>query len=486
MGFTEAIFILSILLIISVILSKISSKIAIPGLLIFIVIGILAGSDGILKIPFDNYIFAQNLGIIAISFILFMGGLGIKTKELKPVFKEGIVLSTFGVIITAIILAYLSYKFLNLDLNKAMLLGAIISSTDAAAVFNILRNKHISLKNNLKPLLEFESGSNDPMAIFLTLAAIAIIKGQLNTFSLCFILIRQMTIGIILGYLISKIFIYIINKIKPDYDGLYVVLTFGCVLFTYSIISLLNANGFIGVYVCGLYFAKNAFVNKKIITKFHDAIAWLFQIVLFLILGLLVDLKYSFAFAKSAFFAFLILTFIARPIATIPISLIFKRKINEALMIAWVGLRGAAPIVLATFPMNYNIIESREIFSIVFFIVIYSLIFQGTTIAKLSKILKVDAKLNPVLEDILEYREENTNNKLIAFTVKNGSIACNKKLFELNLPTEAIINLVYKKGEYIVPNPLIELNENDVVFILMNKEKEEDVRNIICKKKEGN
>lgn len=381
----EILLIAAILLMCAIIFNKIGGKFGVPSLIIFIFVGILAGSDGILGIYFEDYTFAQFVGIVAISYILFMGGLSVNIDELKPVVAEGSVLATFGVFLTGLITGVCSYYLLNLSFLECLLLGGIISSTDAAAVFGVLRSKSISLTNNLRPLLEFESGSNDPMAVFLTLGVIGLIIGQINPVGLFFDFFKQMLLGIVLGLIIAKATVLIINKIKLEYDSLYVVITLASVLFTYSFITLTGGNGFIGVYVCGLAMAAMKFVNKKTLIKFHDAVAWLMQIVMFLILGMLVNFRDGFAYTGQAFLIAVILTFVARPLAVFITTIPFKRSFKEKLMISWVGLRGAAPIVLATFPLTENIPHAREIFNIVFFVVIISVLLQGTTIPYIAK-----------------------------------------------------------------------------------------------------
>lgn len=479
----EILLIASILLISAIIFNKIGGKFGVPSLVIFILVGILAGSDGILGIYFEDFTLAQFVGIVAISYILFMGGLSVNIKELKPVVTEGSVLATLGVFATGIIVGLCSYFLLDLPMLECMLLGAIISSTDAAAVFGVLRSKSISLDYNLKPLLEFESGSNDPMAVFLTLGVIGLITGQLDSLGLVFDFFKQMLLGIAFGYLIARRTAWIINRIRLEYDSLYVVITLASVLFTYSFISIIGGNGFIGVYICGLALASMKFVNKKTLIKFHDAVAWLMQIVMFLILGLLVNFKDGFAYTKQAFLIALILTFVARPIAVFLTTFPFKRSLKEKLMISWVGLRGAAPIVLATFPLTENVPHAMEIFNIVFFVVIISVLLQGTTIPYFAKLLKVDAPLEVNHDSVLEYGGKDSNNKMIEFTVADNAEAAGKQLFELNLPQGALVSLIYKNGEYIIPTGSTTIEPCDVLFVLMDKTKETQVRKIICTEK---
>lgn len=480
MIFNEILLIASVLLMSAIIFNKVGGKFGVPSLLIFILVGILAGSDGILGIQFEDFSLAQNVGIVAISYILFMGGLSVNIDEIKPIIKEGIVLATAGVFVTAIIVGLCSYYLLNLSILECFLLGAIISSTDAAAVFGVLRSKSISLANNLKPLLEFESGSNDPMAVFLTLGVIGLILNKLNPTELVFDFFKQMILGIALGFIIAKLTTKIINKIKLEYDSLYVVITLACVIFTYSFISIIGGNGFIGVYVCGLAMAGEKFVNKKTLIKFHDAIAWLMQIIMFLILGLLVNFKEGFVHTKEALIVALIITFVARPIAVFLCDIGFNRSVKEKLMISWVGLRGAAPIVLATFPLTAEIPHATEIFNIVFFVVIISVLLQGTTIPYIAKILGIDAPLEVQHDSIIEYGDKDPNNQMIEFTVADKSKAVGKQIYELNLPKGTLVSLIYKKGEYIIPTGSTVIEACDVLFILMDRTRENIVREIIC------
>ncbi len=480
MIFNEILLIASVLLMSAIIFNKVGGKFGVPSLLLFILVGILAGTDGILGIQFEDFSLAQNVGIVAISYILFMGGLSVNIDEIKPVIKEGIILATAGVFVTAIIVGICSYYLLNLSILECFLLGAIISSTDAAAVFGVLRSKSISLANNLKPLLEFESGSNDPMAVFLTLGVIGLILNQLNPTELVFDFFKQMILGITLGFIIAKLTAKIINKIKLEYDSLYVVITLACVIFTYSFISIIGGNGFIGVYVCGLAMAGEKFVNKKTLIKFHDAVAWLMQIIMFLILGLLVNFKEGFVHTKEALIVALIITFVARPIAVFLCDIGFNRSVKEKLMISWVGLRGAAPIVLATFPLTAGIPHATEIFNIVFFVVIISVLLQGTTIPYIAKILGIDAPLEVQHDSIIEYGDKDPNNQMIEFTVADKSKAVGKQIYELNLPKGTLVSLIYKKGEYIIPTGSTVIEACDVLFILMDRTRENIVREIIC------
>ena len=337
MSFNLLLLIVSVLLFISILINHLGMKFGLPSLLIFILVGVLAGSDGILKIHFEDYFLAQQVGIIAITYILFMGGLSFERKSLNQIALEGILLATVGVLVTALLVGAISYYIVDLPLLECLLLGAIVSSTDAAAVFSILRSKNITLKGNLKPLLEFESGSNDPMAVFLTLGVIGLILSQLNIASLFFAFIKQFSIGIILGTLLANVTVWFINRLHFAYESLYVVITLSSVLFTYSGTELAGGNGFIAVYILGLAMSGMKFKEKLHLVKIHDSFAWIAQIVMFMILGLLVNLKTGFSFIIKSLYISLILIFVARPIAVFLISYPIRKNLRETLLIGWVG-----------------------------------------------------------------------------------------------------------------------------------------------------
>lgn len=451
--------------------SKIASRFGIPALLLFIGVGILAGSDGIGGIYFDNYFVAQHVGIVALSFILFSGGLSIEKGSIRPVFRDGLVLATVGVFLTALIVAVVAHKFLNFPWIESLLLGSIISSTDAAAVFSVLRSRNVSLKGQLKPLLEFESGSNDPMAVFLTVGVISLIAAKSsNIANLIPMFLQQMIIGGIVGYLVGKLTIYLINRSKLEYDGLYSVLTIATVIFSYSIASLIGGNGFLAVYVAGLIMASHDFIYKNSIIKLHDGIAWLMQIGMFLTLGLLVFLKnVAFEVIPGVLIAF-VLMFIARPIAVFLTLHFSKINIREKLMISWVGLRGAAPIVLATFPLLAGVPEAHRIFNIVFFVVIISVIFQGTSIPFVAKLLKVDAPLDVKPRYPIEFEAtEGIKSELVEIVITVDSPALGKRLQELGMPSNSLIVLIFRDNEFVVPNGSSTLEKDDLALVLADK-----------------
>ena len=347
-----------------------------------------------------------------------------------------------------------------------------MSSTDAAAVFAVLRSKGISLKKKLKPLLELESGSNDPMAIFLTIGLIQLITNPgsslLNLIGLFF---QQMLIGAVIGYGMGKVMQYLINHLKLGYEGLYPVLTLSLVFITFGLADFLKGSGFLAVYIAGIVLGQQDFLHQKSLMHFHDGMAWIMQIVMFLGLGLLV---FPSQVARITGVALLIagcLMFIARPISVF-ISLIpSKLGWREKTFISWVGLRGAAPIILATFPLVARLEQANLIFNIVFFVVLTSVLMQGTSLAPVAKLLKVDAPIIPKRMYPIEYVPmTGLKGELKELPVPPGSAMIGKAIFELGLPDEFLIILIARDNDFMMPSGGTVLQGNDTLLVLSDKE----------------
>lgn len=372
------------ILAISIYASKLSVKFGVPLLLIFLGIGMLMGSDGILGIEFNNPSLAQAIGTIALLFILYDGGLSTVYKDIKPVLSEGIVLATLGVIITALATAVCVYVLLDFTVLEALLLGSIVSSTDAAAVFAILRAKDLALKNNIGALLELESGSNDPMAIFLTLTILQIISltnlESLPYADLLWQLFLQFLLGGTLGYFFGIAFPIVCKRLRIGQPGLYSLLSVAWLLLIYGITTKVGGNGFLCIYLAGILSNRENFPYKQNIIAFHDAIAWMMQIVVFLALGLLVFPSQLPAVALPAIIIACFLMFVARPLSVFATLVKSRYTTNEKLFISWVGLRGAVPIVLATYPFMAGLSSSSEMFNMVFFMVLVSVFLQGISL----------------------------------------------------------------------------------------------------------
>lgn len=458
----------SILLVVSIFMSRVSSRFGIPVLVFFLAIGMLAGSDGPGGIYFDNAWAAKSLGIVALSLILFSGGLDTDWPSMRPVFRQGLMLSTFGVLVTAFLTGVFAVLVLQWSLLQGFLLGSIVSSTDAAAVFAVLKSKHISLKKNLQPLLELESGSNDPMAVFLTLSFIdLIITPARSAWTLIPNFLIQMSIGALMGWAMSRVIIWTVNRLDLEYEGLYPVLTTSLALLTYSLTSTLGGNGFLAVYLAGILVGRENFLFKKSLLRFHDGVAWLMQIMMFVTLGLLVfpSKLPSVVVPGLMIAAFLIL--IARPISVFLSLFGSGMSVQEKRMVSWVGLRGAAPVILATFVLLAGVEGSGTIFNIVFFIVLTSVLVQGTTIPWFARLLGVDAPLTVKRRYPIEYEQVTpTNTELAELMVPYNSFVTGRAIFEIGFPMEARITLVCRNEAFIVATGKTVLEGGDVLLVL--------------------
>jgi len=391
----------AILLFLSVLVGKTGAKFGVPALLLFLGVGMLAGSDGF-GIYFDSPQIAQFIGTVALCIILFSGGMDTHYREIKPILAPGVTLATLGVLMTTIITGLFIYSLsdllpgnFQLGLLESMLLAAVMSSTDSASVFSILRSKGISLKERLRPTLELESGSNDPMAYMLTILLIQVIEiGVIDWPHSIVLLFMQLSIGAAAGFALGYAIVWIINRINVPNESLYPVLLFSCVFFVFAFTNLLQGNGYLAVYIAGLVVGNRKLVHKRSLTTFFDGFTWLFQIVMFLTLGLLVNPSELPAVAGVGLLVAIFMIVVSRPISVFACLLPFRRFTTRArVYISWVGLRGAVPIIFATYPlMSAEIPNARMIFNIVFFVTIVSLLVQGTTVSAMARWLGLVGK----------------------------------------------------------------------------------------------
>jgi len=471
----------SILLLFSVLISRAFGKLGVPSLLLFLAIGMLAGSDGPGGIYFDDPWLAQSLGVVALVFILFAGGLDTNWKSIRPVLWQGLALSTFGVFITALLVGIFSSLLLGLSYLEGLLLASIVSSTDAAAVFAVLRSKKISLKGNLKPLLEFESGSNDPMAVFLTIGFIQLLQNPTaSMFTLVPMFFQQMAVGAVAGYSMGKVIVLIINRIRLEYEGLYPVLTLSLVLLTYGGTVWVGGNGFLAIYLVGLVMGNSNFIHKKSLISFHDGVAWLMQIAMFLTLGLLVFPSHLIPVMGSSLLVTAFLMLVGRPVSVMLCLFFSPFSLREKTMVSWVGLRGSVPIILATFPLLAGLPNAETMFNIVFFIVITSVLLQGTWIPLVSRFLKVDAPLIPKPQPPLEFTPScDLKSELVEIAVPQFSQVIGKQILELGLPQGALIVLVSKADGCLTPNGGTILEAGDQLLFLANKDDIVKIRTLV-------
>lgn len=461
----------SLLLFTSIIAGKTSYKFGVPTLLLFLAIGMLAGSDGIGGIRFDDPKLAQFIGIVSLNYILFSGGLDTNWTSVRPILKEGLILSTIGVLLTAVSLGTFVWVITDFTIEESLLLGSIVSSTDAAAVFSILRSKSLALKSNLRPTLELESGSNDPMAYVLTIACLTLVTDQNHSFlSILPLFLQQMILGGIAGFAFGILSKFIINRIKLDFEGLYPVLVIALMFITFSATDFVGGNGFLAIYICAVYLGNQDLIHKKTILKVFDGLAWLMQIVLFLTLGLLVFPSQIIPYIGIGLLTSLFLIVIARPISVFLSLAFFRMKLRRRFYVSWVGLRGAVPIVFATYPLLAGIDKANMIFNIVFFISVTSVLIQGTTLSIVAKWLKValpeQAKTFTATDLLLA---ENPKAEMKEIFIPMGCYAVDKKIVELSFPQNAIIAMIKRDDSYIMPNGSTTIEGQDILIVLADR-----------------
>lgn len=467
----------SVLLFVSIVVSKTGYRFGVPTLLVFLLVGMLFGSDG-LGLQFHNAGEAQFIGMVALSIILFTGGMDTKFTEIKPILTPGILLSTFGVLLTTIFTGFFIYWVsgyeqisITMPLITAMLLAATMSSTDSASVFNILRSQNMNLKHNLRPMLELESGSNDPMAYMLTIVLIQFINSSgmgiadiLGSFAIQFI------VGGAAGFLLGKLAILILNKINLNNQSLYPILLLSFIFFTFTVTDLCKGNGYLAVYIAGIIVGNARIVNWREISTFMNGMTWLFQIIMFLTLGLLVNPHEMVGIAIPALLIGVFMIIVARPLSVFLCLLPFKKlNFNSRLFVSWVGLRGAVPIIFATYPVVANVPGSNQIFNIVFFITILSLVIQGTTISWVARLLHLDMPLEKTGNDFGVELPEEINTDLRDIVLTEEMLAGGNRLVDMNLPKGTLVMLVKRGDEFMIPNGTLHLHAGDKLLIISEK-----------------
>lgn len=464
---------LAMLMIAAILASKASTKLGIPALLLFIGIGMLAGSDGPGGMAFEDAAFAKDLGLLSLALILFAGGLETPWESIRPVLWRGLSLATIGVVATAAMVGVFAHYVFKFDMITALLLGAVVSSTDAAAIFGVLRGRSIKLKHKLGPLLELESGSNDPVAVLLTIGLTALASDpNASPLSLIPRLLLELPVGALVGYFGAIGAIWLINHIRLQYDGLYSVLTIATVFFIYGFAHLLHGSGFLGVYVAGIVFGSRNFLHKIAITQFHEGLAWLMQIAMFIVLGLLVFPKELLTVTGPGLALSAFVIFVARPVS-VYISLLRAHMTKRTkFFVAWAGLRGAVPIILATFPLIEGVPHARMIFNLVFFVVLTSVLIQGTALEWMANLLSVRAPMPAIEPDL----KPAGNDDLIEIYIDAHDRAAGKQVVELGLPNTALIVLLRRHGESYIPRGGTVLVPGDVILIATRRHDEDELR----------
>jgi len=455
------------LLLLGVVASKAAVRLGVPALLLFLGVGVLAGVDGPGGIAFDNVALARNVGVVALAFILFSGGLDTQWRNARTVLIPGALLATVGVVVTATVVGVVAAVALDLPWATGLLLGAVVSSTDAAAVFSILRSQSVGLRPRVRDLLELESGSNDPMAAFLTIALLEFALGDVSAVGLVPLFFLQMGVGAAVGFGVARLAVEGVNRLRLEYEGLYPVVTLALVGVVYGAAALLGGSGFLAVYMAGLVLGNSHVVHRRSLGRFHDAIAWLAQIAMFLVLGLLVAPSEVIKVAVPALAVSAVLIFVARPLA-VAISLLPTRtSARDTAMVGWVGLRGAVPIILATFPLEAGLEGADTVFNVVFFVVLVSVLVQGTTIPLVAGWLKVTGPVPTAPAYPIEsVAHPHAGAALHEINVPAGSAVNRCRVFELGLPEDVLIVLIDRAGEVIVPRGETLVHDGDRLMVL--------------------
>lgn len=440
------------LLAFSVLASKASSALGVPFLIIFLGIGMLAGSDGPGGIEFDNYPLAFAIGSVSLALILFDGGLRTSFGSIRPVLAVGISLATIGVLATALITSGFAILVLKLSVSEALLLGAIVSSTDAAAVFAILRSRRLALRGRLKQVLEFEAGSNDPMAIFLTMAVLAVTAGQMTADGqLASMFFSQAALGLGAGWIGGLGMRWLTNWIGLEYEGLYSVLILGLAILLFAGTTALGGSGFLAVYVAGLLLGNSKFIHKMSILRFHDGIAWIAQISLFLALGLLVFPSRLMGVWQEGLALAVFLMLVARPLSVLVAAPLSRFSLPERAFISWVGLRGAAPIILATLPWIAGMPRAEYLFELVFFVVLISVIVQGISVPPVARALRLTDPLDAEARDDAALQLLPVGFFIVDIEVLPNSSAVDQKLVSLKLPPGVVLTSLQRDDGVLVP-----------------------------------
>ncbi len=471
----------AVLLLLGVLASKASHRLGIPALLMFLALGMLAGSDGPGGVYFDDHWLAQFLGSVALAYILFAGGLNTSWIVVRPVLLPSAMLSTLGVVLTAVLLGAFAHLVLKIDLTVSLLLGAIVSSTDAAAVFSILRSHDVRLRGHLEPLLELESGSNDPMAVFLTVGLTRMLSDpEVSLVDLLPQFLIQFGVGGVLGFIFGKLVVWLINNLRLHAEGLYPVLTFALVLFVFGVSSALQGNGFLAVYLAGITMGNHSFLHRRSLARFHDGLAWLMQIVMFLMLGLLVFPSRLVTIAGIGLVVAVFLMLVARPLSVMLTLVPFRIPLAEKAILSWVGLRGAVPIVLATFPLLADVPQANVLFDVVFFVVLTSVLIQGTSIPRVARWLGVhEPQLARSAAPIHEEFVDRCGGELVEITLHEESPAVGRRIVDLDLPPETLVVLIKRHGEFIIPRGSVALEAGDQVLIAAGAETLDKTRKIL-------
>lgn len=473
---------ISFLFFLSILACKAGYRFGVPLLLLFLGVGMACGSDG-LGIQFSSLPMAQAIGTVALCVILFSGGLDTKISDIQPVLGPGLVLATLGVVLTTFVSGLFIYLLFNvplggsmsvavpLSLMSSLLLAASMSSTDSASVFSILRGKRLHLRNNLRPMLELESGSNDPMAYMLTVTLIGLLSqgGEPDYGEAFLVLITQFLVGALGGFAFGKIFVWIINRLKIENASLYPIAVLTACIFVFSVSHFIGGNSYLAVYVGGVVMGNSRFVHKRSSVNFFDGLAWLSQLLVFLTLGLLVNPHELVPLIVPGLIVSCVMIFISRPLSVFGSLAPFRGIATKSkVFLSWVGLRGAVPIIFAILALAADVPHARMLFNIVFVCTLVSLVVQGTTLALMAKRLDLidePKELGRVKDFDMEFSDD-IKSVMAELTISEQVLNYGNKLLSLPIPETALAVLVRRDDSYFVPTGKTELELGDKVLLI--------------------
>lgn len=468
----QIILLAAVLLLLGIASSKASARLGLPVLVLFLLVGMLAGENGIGGIVFDDAVTAHALGSLALAFILYDGGLQSSTAAIKAVWKPAGILATLGVVVTAVITGIGASWILDLPLLEGILLGSIVGSTDAAAVFAQMRNAGLHIRERIKDLLEVESASNDPMAIFLTVGLLEVLVNDMSLgMGFLQLFFMQMGLGAFVGIGVGKAAVWLINRIHLNATGLYTVMVVAIGLLSFGIAANLGGSGFLAIYLTGIVVGNSRFVFQRGSFLFMDGLAWLSQITMFVVLGLLSNPEELIKVWKEGLAVAAVLILVARPVAVLPVLAPMGFSAREMSFVSWVGLRGSVPIMLAIFPLVFGLPGAALIFDVVFFVVLISAIVQGGTMAMVSRWLGL-AEPVPVTPaatlEIISVAEIGVD--IVKYSLCRSSRAIGRRIARMALPDGVVVAMIMRGNKVIPPRGSTWLQEGDQPFVVHSPE----------------
>ncbi len=465
---TYALILFGVVLVLSVASSKLFNRLGVPTLLIFLLLGIAFGAEGFVKIELNDVVFAEDICTIGLIFIMFYGGFGTNWKTAKPVAVQSILMSTVGVVITAGLTGLFCHLVFGFKLLEGMVIGSVIASTDAAAVFAILRSRKLNLKNGLAPLLEIESGSNDPFSYMLTIIMVTLLNNS-KAESIPLMVISQILFGLAIGVAIGVVAALVLEKIAFDVNGINTILVVGVTVLSFSLAKAVGGNGFLSVYITGIILGNKKILNKKSLVHFFDGISWLMQIMLFFTLGLLCLPSHLIKIIPYAIPIALFLIFISRPTATFSILSFFKIPFKQQLFVSLVGLRGAASMVFAIIASTSSDYITNDIFHIVFFVALFSVTVQGSSIPFMARRLDLIDNDTSVLKTFTDYADDE-HTQLVEITIDDTHPYCNKTIVEAAISSDILVVIIKRGKNTIIPKGSTKILNGDIVVELYRRE----------------